>query len=47
MLYIYQILAVILIAISVAAYAGDRRVGVLLFTVISVGCAAFTIATYA
>ncbi|WP_353172163.1 hypothetical protein [Paracandidimonas soli] len=47
MFYIYQILAVILIAVSVAAYAGDRRTGILIASLISVVCAAITIATHA
>ena len=47
MFYIYQILAIILIAISVAAYAGDRRSGILIASLISVVCAAVTIATHA
>lgn len=47
MFYIYQILSVILIAVSVAAYAGDRRVSILVASLISIACAAATIVTHA
>lgn len=47
MFHIYQILAVILIAVSVGAYVGDRRASILLASLISIACAATTIATHA
>ena len=47
MFYVYQVLAMILIAVSVAAYMGDRRSIVLIASLISVICAAITIATHA
>ena len=47
MFYIYQILAMILIAISLAAYAGDRRGGILIASLISIACGVVTIVTHA